>query len=140
MKLLVDNQLVTLAELRRVWLDHVTVELGHSAQRRIAESNELIDDVVAHGDHRVERQRHRECEAVVVVGVFADQVHPPGCPGDEAGDAPAGLVRSACSVDGGEVGVGHPIDPRDRGVGSAPCRVRPRVLEVACGPWTYALV
>ena len=28
MKLLVDNQLVTLAELRRAWLDHVTVELG----------------------------------------------------------------------------------------------------------------
>ena len=50
MKLLVDNQLVTLAELRRAWLDHVTVELGINARRRVAESNELIDDVVAHGD------------------------------------------------------------------------------------------
>jgi histidine ammonia-lyase len=50
MMLLVDNQLVTLEELRRAWLDHVTVELGDSARRRVAESNELIDDVVAHGD------------------------------------------------------------------------------------------
>ena len=50
MKLLVDNQLVTLAELREAWLEPVTVELGDSARRRIAESNELIDDVVAHGD------------------------------------------------------------------------------------------
>lgn len=50
MKLLVDNQLITLAELRRVWLDHVTVELGDSARRRVAEANELIDDVLAHGD------------------------------------------------------------------------------------------
>src|SRR5210317_2271585 len=50
MKMLIDNQLVTLAELRRAWLDHVTVELGINARRRVAESNELIDDVVAHGD------------------------------------------------------------------------------------------
>jgi histidine ammonia-lyase len=50
MKLLVDNQLVTLAELRKAWLEPVTVELGDTARRRIAESNELIDDVVAHGD------------------------------------------------------------------------------------------
>lgn len=50
MKLTVDNQLVTLAELRQAWLTPVTVDLGSSAQRRIAESNELIDDVVAHGD------------------------------------------------------------------------------------------
>ena len=50
MKLLVDNQLVTLAELREAWLEPVTVELGDSARRRIAESNELIDDVVAHGE------------------------------------------------------------------------------------------
>ncbi|MBT8083485.1 MAG: histidine ammonia-lyase [Gammaproteobacteria bacterium] len=50
MKLTVDNQLVTLDELRRAWLEPVTVELGDEARRRIAESNELIDEVVAHGD------------------------------------------------------------------------------------------
>ncbi len=50
MKLTVNNQLVTLAELRKVWLEPVTVDLGLEARRCIAESNELIDDVVAHGD------------------------------------------------------------------------------------------
>ncbi len=50
MKLLVDNQLVTLAELREAWQAPLTVELGNEARRRVAESNELIDDVVAHGD------------------------------------------------------------------------------------------
>ena len=50
MKLTVNNQLVTLAELRQAWLEPVTVDLGDDARRRIAESQELIDDVVAHGD------------------------------------------------------------------------------------------
>jgi len=50
MKLKVDNQLVTLAQLRRAWHESVTVGLGDNARRRIAESNELIDDVVAHGE------------------------------------------------------------------------------------------
>jgi histidine ammonia-lyase len=50
MNLTVDNQLITLAELRQAWSEPVTVDLGNSARRRIAESNELIDDVVAHGD------------------------------------------------------------------------------------------
>ena len=50
MKLKINNQLVTLAELRRAWHQPVTVELGDDARRRIAESQELIDDVVAHGD------------------------------------------------------------------------------------------
>jgi histidine ammonia-lyase len=50
MKLTVDNQLVTLGELRRAWLEPVTVDLGDEARCRIAESNEFIDDVVAHGD------------------------------------------------------------------------------------------
>ena len=50
MKLVVDNQLVTLACLRDVWSGPVNVSLGGEAQRRIAESNELIDDVVANGD------------------------------------------------------------------------------------------
>lgn len=50
MKLTIDNQLVTLSELRQAWRAPVAVDLGDSARRRIAESNELIDDVVAHGD------------------------------------------------------------------------------------------
>jgi len=50
MNLTIDNQLITLAELRRAWSEPVTVDLGDSARRRVAESNELIDDVVAHGD------------------------------------------------------------------------------------------
>ena len=50
MKLTIDNQLVTLGELRQAWLEPVTVDLGPEAQRRIAESREMIEDVVAHGD------------------------------------------------------------------------------------------
>ena len=50
MNLTINNQLVTLGELRQAWLEPVAVDLGHEARRRIAESNELIDDVVAHGD------------------------------------------------------------------------------------------
>jgi histidine ammonia-lyase len=50
MRLVVDNQLVALTELRQAWMEPVIVELGPEAQRRIAESRELIEDVVAHGD------------------------------------------------------------------------------------------
>ena len=50
MKLTINNQLVTLAELRRAWHEPVTVELGDDARLCIAESQELIDEVVAHGD------------------------------------------------------------------------------------------
>ena len=50
MKLTIDNQLVTLSELRQAWRAPVAVDLGNSARGRIAESNELIDDVVAQGD------------------------------------------------------------------------------------------
>ncbi len=50
MNLLIDNQLVTLAELRKAWRAPLTVGLGNEALRRVAESQELIDDVVAHGD------------------------------------------------------------------------------------------
>ena len=49
MKLQIDNQLITLAELRAAWLEPVEVSIGNDARRRIAESNELIDDVVAGG-------------------------------------------------------------------------------------------
>ncbi len=50
MKLTIDNQLIPLATLREVWHGPVEVTLGSDARRRIAESNELIEDVVAHGD------------------------------------------------------------------------------------------
>lgn len=50
MKLTIENQLVTLSLLRRAWEGPVTVSLGQDARRRIAEANEMIDEVVAHGD------------------------------------------------------------------------------------------
>lgn len=50
MKLTIDNQLVTLNTLRAAWQKPLRVSLGLHAKRRIAESNELIDDVVAGGD------------------------------------------------------------------------------------------
>lgn len=50
MKLLIENQMVTLAVLRKAWLEPVEVELAQDARRRVAESNELIDDVVAGGE------------------------------------------------------------------------------------------
>ena len=50
MKLELDNQLVALATLRRVWQEPVSVTLGSEALRRVAEANELVDDVVAGGD------------------------------------------------------------------------------------------
>ncbi|MCH9695636.1 MAG: histidine ammonia-lyase [Gammaproteobacteria bacterium] len=50
MKLVIDNQLITLEVLRAAWQEPVTVSLGDSAKRRVAESNELIDDVVAGGE------------------------------------------------------------------------------------------
>ena len=50
MKLTVNNQLVALHELRQAWLEPLTVTLGEDARRAIAESQELIDDIVAHGD------------------------------------------------------------------------------------------
>lgn len=50
MNLSINNQLITLADLRQAWLEPVTVELGQDARRKVAESNELIEDVVAHGD------------------------------------------------------------------------------------------
>jgi len=50
MNLTVDNQLVTLAELRDAWLNPVTVTLGNEASQRIAESNELIAKLVVGGE------------------------------------------------------------------------------------------
>jgi histidine ammonia-lyase len=51
MNLTIDNQLITLAELRQAWLEPVTVTLGPEANRRIAESNEIVDELIASGGH-----------------------------------------------------------------------------------------
>ena len=51
MKLTIDNQLVTLTDLRGAWRQACTVELGNEARRRVAESNELVMEVVAGGEH-----------------------------------------------------------------------------------------
>ena len=60
--------------------DHRLVIRGHAADRR------LFARCVAGGNHRVAVNRHRQHEAVVVVDVFADQIHaarrcdnPPRC-------------------------------------------------------------
>jgi histidine ammonia-lyase len=50
MNLTIDNQLVGLAELRAAWRQPLKVNLGDDARRRIAESNELIVNVVAAGN------------------------------------------------------------------------------------------
>ncbi len=50
MKLVIENQLVNLSDLRDAWQSPVTVHLGDDARRRVAESNELIADVVAGGE------------------------------------------------------------------------------------------
>lgn len=50
MKLNIDNQLITLATLRAAWSESVSVTIGADARRRIAESNELIDELVAGGE------------------------------------------------------------------------------------------
>ena len=50
MRLEIDNQLVTLADLRAAWHEGATVSLGDNARRRIAEAHEFVEEVVAHGD------------------------------------------------------------------------------------------
>ena len=50
MKLVINNQLVGLADLRKAWSGRVQVELGNQARQRIAESHELITEVVASGE------------------------------------------------------------------------------------------
>ena len=50
MKLTIENQMVGLADLRAAWLSPTTVDLGDDARRRIAESNELIAELVAGGE------------------------------------------------------------------------------------------
>ena len=92
MKLIVDNQLITLAELRDVWLNPVTVRLGPDASRRIAESNEVIGEVVAGG------------ETVYGIntgfGMLANvRIEP-----DELGQLQENLVRSHCAGVGADLG------------------------------------
>ncbi|MDH3352015.1 MAG: histidine ammonia-lyase [Gammaproteobacteria bacterium] len=50
MKLIIENQMVGLAELRSAWRNPVQVSLGADARRRIAESNELIAELVDRGE------------------------------------------------------------------------------------------
>ena len=50
MNLTIDNQMVGVDVLREVWTSPLNVTLGNNAQMRIAESNELVDDVVAGGE------------------------------------------------------------------------------------------
>lgn len=50
MNLTIENQLVALAELRTAWREPVKVNLGEDARRRIAESQELVADIVAGGE------------------------------------------------------------------------------------------
>ncbi|MGA8205968.1 MAG: histidine ammonia-lyase [Woeseiaceae bacterium] len=50
MRIVIENQLVGLPELRAAWREPVDVEIGADARRRIAESNELVADVVAGGE------------------------------------------------------------------------------------------
>ncbi len=50
MQLTIDNQLITLSDLRAAWSSPVRVALGNDARRRIVESNEYIDDVVQGGE------------------------------------------------------------------------------------------
>ena len=49
MNLTIDNQLVSLADLREAWRRPLKVSLGSEARRCIAESNELINEYLASG-------------------------------------------------------------------------------------------
>ena len=50
MNLTIDKQIVTLANFRDAWLSPVTAKLGDGAKQCIADSNKLIDNVVAGGE------------------------------------------------------------------------------------------
>lgn len=47
--LVIENQLVSLSELRSVWLAPVEISLGSEARRRVAESNERVTEIVRSG-------------------------------------------------------------------------------------------
>lgn len=50
MKIKIKNQRIMLKKLRAAWSGPVEVSLGQDARRRIAESNEMIDDIIAAGE------------------------------------------------------------------------------------------
>ena len=50
MKIVLDNQLTGLEELRQAWVGPFEVQLGDAARRKVAESNDLVVDVVAGGE------------------------------------------------------------------------------------------
>ncbi len=92
MNLTIDNQLITLDVLRSAWQQQLTVSLGESAKRRIAESNELIVEVVAGG------------EQVYGVNTGFGQLASVRISDDELAHLQANLVRSHA------VGVGEDLD------------------------------
>lgn len=92
MNLTIDNQLVALDVLRAVWQQPLTVSLGDNAKRRIAESNELIVEVVAGG------------EKVYGVNTGFGQLASVRISDDELAQLQTNLVRSHA------VGVGEDLD------------------------------
>lgn len=50
MKLRIENQLVSIAELRKAWRESVRVELDADTLRRVSESNELVGSVLDSGE------------------------------------------------------------------------------------------
>ncbi len=50
MKIVLDNQRTGLQELRQAWAGPIEVQLGDMARRKVAESNDLVVDVVAGGE------------------------------------------------------------------------------------------
>ena len=92
MNLTIDNQLVTLGVLRSAWQEPLTVSLGNTAKQRIAEANELIDDVLASG------------EQVYGVNTGFGQLAQVRISDDELAHLQTNLVRSHA------VGVGEDLD------------------------------
>ena len=92
MNLIIDNQLVTLDVLRSAWQEPLTVSLGNTAKQRIAEANELIDDVLASG------------EQVYGVNTGFGQLAQVRISDDELAHLQTNLVRSHA------VGVGEDLD------------------------------
>ncbi len=92
MNLIIDNQLVTLDVLRSAWQESLTVSLGNTAKQRIAEANELIDDVLASG------------EQVYGVNTGFGQLAQVRISDDELAHLQTNLVRSHA------VGVGEDLD------------------------------
>ena len=67
--------------------------------------------VVAHRDRGIERQRHRQGEPVVVVGVLTDQVDPARRPNHPVGRSPSVPVGRNDTLDCGRLGHPHNVQP-----------------------------